>query len=34
MSVKSIWHKVKAIPLIGNTYEKYALYFRHGIFRA
>ena len=23
MSVKSIWHKVKAIPLIGNTYEKY-----------
>ena len=23
MSVKSIWHKVKTIPLVGNTYERY-----------
>lgn len=23
MNVKSKWHKIKAIPLIGNTYEKY-----------
>ena len=23
MSVKSVWHKIKAVPFIGETYEKY-----------
>lgn len=23
MNVKEIWHKIKAIPVIGKTYEKY-----------